>query len=273
MLSAQVVSARNPHCQHIMPIYSKPVRALMPDMIGELAGDADAEFSREDAVRWFSERYPKIKRATVAAHLIRFTTNMPSRLYYNVQPDEDYLFQVDGGRFRRYRPGQDPAPIHDRQAEPDVAPAAADRSVEPPSEFAYESDLRDFLAKNLSLIEPGLQLYEEEGISGIEFPAGGRYVDILAVDADRNLVVIELKVSKGYDRVVGQLLRYIAWIHTELADAGQKVRGIIVAREISSDLRLACSQLPNVALYEYTLAVSLTAVAAAPPVRANGVRT
>ncbi len=70
-----------------------------------------------------------------------------------------------------------------------------------PGEFAYESDLRDFLAKNLSLLEPGLRLYQDEGITGVEFPACGRFIDILAVDTRENLVVIELKVSRGYDRV------------------------------------------------------------------------
>ena len=256
-----------------MPIYEKPVRALMPEMIRDLAADAGAEFTRDDAIRWFADRYPKIKRATVAAHLIRFTTNMPIRLHYGVQPDEDLLFQLDGGRFRRYEAGRDPAPIHAEAPDKSVSLAVEAVAAEPPSEFAYESDLRDFLAKNLKLLEPGLRLYEDEGISGIEFPAGGRFIDILAVDSGGNLVVIELKVSRGYDRVVGQLLRYMAWISTELADTTQSVRGIIIAREISNDLRLACSALSNVALYEYALSVSLTAVPSATGKRASRNRT
>ena len=74
------------------------------------------------------------------------------------------------------------------------------------------------------------------------------------------LVVIELKVSRGYDRVVGQLMRYIAWIRKNQADPSQQVRGIIVAREISEDLFLACSLLPDVKLYEYQLSLSLKQV-------------
>ena len=90
-------------------------------------------------------------------------------------------------------------------------------------------------------MESGLRLYEEEGIKGIEFPVGGRFIDILAVDSSNNLVVIELKVSRGYDRVVGQLMRYVAWVKQNLAEDAQKVRGMIVARQISQDLILACS--------------------------------
>ncbi|MDL2121723.1 MAG: endonuclease NucS [Deltaproteobacteria bacterium] len=75
-----------------------------------------------------------------------------------------------------------------------------------------------------------------------------------------NYVVVELKVSRGYDRVVGQLLRYMAWIRKNQADNGQVVRGIIIAREISEDLLLACSEIPNIDLYEYQLSVSLKKV-------------
>jgi hypothetical protein len=128
----------------------------------------------------------------------------------------------------------------DEQDEPD------DGDQEPSTEFAYEADLRNYLAKNLSLIEPGLALYVDEatGVSGIEFPVGGRFIDILAVSERGDFVVLELKVSRGYDRVVGQLMRYMAWVRKNKAKAGQRVRGVIVAREISEDLLLACSEFP-----------------------------
>ena len=245
-----------------MPIYSKPVRALIPEMAKDLAPQLGRLFSKDAAVAWFAERYPKIKQGTISAHLIRFSTNASSRLHYNARPDEDLLYQVDGSHFRLYDPAKDPTPIHskaDAVATVHELPEPAEAEVTP-SEFAYENDLRDFLAKNLSVIEPGLQLYQEEGITGVEFPVGGRFVDILAVDAQKRLVVIELKVSKGYDRVVGQLLRYMAWIQQNHAEPGQAVRGIIAAREISEDLKLACSYLPTVSLYEYELSVTLRKV-------------
>ena len=69
--------------------------------------------------------------------------------------------------------------------------------------------------------------------------------------------MIELKVSQGYDRAVGQLLRYLGWVEENLAEPPQSVRGMIVAREISEDLSLACRSVPNVELYEYELSVSV----------------
>jgi RecB family endonuclease NucS len=105
-----------------------------------------------------------------------------------------------------------------------------------------------------------LRLYEEEGITGVEFPVGGRFVDILAVDELDDLVVIELKVSRGYDCVVGQLLRYMGWLQQNHAEPNQAVRGIIVAREITEDLKLACSRVEGVSLFEYALSVDLRKV-------------
>ena len=157
-----------------------------------------------------------------------------------------------------YDPSSDPDPIYKKADDPGpvIEPEPTDVESEV-SEFAYEKDLQNFLAKNLHQIELGLKLYEEEDISGIEFPAGNRFIDILALDNTNTYVVIELKVSRGYDRVVGQILRYIAWIRKNHADESQLVRGIIIAREISEDLRLACSEIPNIDLYEYELSVSL----------------
>jgi endonuclease len=250
-----------------MALYSKPVRVLMKEMAGALAKAPDAVFTKQDAISWFAEKYPKIKVGTVTAHLTRLSTNARSRTHYSAKPGEDdVLYQIDGSHYRHYRPGQDPAPIYPGHAaaEPTKVPEGEDEeAIADPSiggEFAYETDLRNYLAKNLNKLEPGLRVYEEEGITGIEFPVGGRFIDILATDAKGGLVVIELKVSRGYDRVVGQLMRYVAWIKKNLAEPNQGVRGLIVAREISEDLLLACSMVPDVELFEYELSLSLKRV-------------
>ena len=243
-----------------MALYDKSVRLLMHDMVGDLHLQKGQIISTDQILAWFAQRYPRVKRATVTAHLILLSTNAPSRVHHHAKPEDDLFYKVDGSSFRLYDPASDPAPIYADSGISGKATIEPEQAAEPVSEFAYESDLRDFLAKNLSLLEPGLRLYQEEGITGVEFPAGGRLIDILALDGQNNFVVIELKVSKGYDRVVGQLLRYVAWIADNLAEPAQKVRGIIVSREISIDLSLACSRVPDVELYEYELSVALRKV-------------
>ena len=242
-----------------MQLYDKPVRLLFKDMVEDLGVEPGEMIERDQVYAWFAENYPKVKDATISAYLLKMSTNAPSRIHYNVDAsgDDDLLYRIDSQRFRLYDPARDPTPIYEKTEE-DVGQEPDD--VQVASEFAYERDLQNFLSQNLSLIEPGLGLYDEEEITGVEFPVGNRRVDILALDSDHNYVVIELKVSRGYDRVVGQLLRYVAWIRQHQAEPGQRVRGVIVAREISDDLLLACSELENVGLYEYELSVSLNRV-------------
>ena len=242
-----------------MPIYDKPVKILFKDMIKELGIKRGDVINRDQFFSWFKKNYPKIKNGTISAHLLKMSINAPSRIHYNVASNgqDDLLFQIDSQKFRLYNPESDPDPIYKKNGgDPPPEPGPID--VQPEiSEFAYEKDLQNFLSKNLHLVETGLTLYQEEDISGIEFPVGNRFIDILALDKSNNYVVIELKVSRGYDRVVGQILRYIAWIKKNQADENQFVRGIIVAREISEDLKLACSEIASVDLYEYELSVAL----------------
>ena len=246
-----------------MALYEKPVKLLFRDMIKDLTIQKGEVIERDKINSWFKTKYPLIKPGTISAHLLRLSINAPSRIHYNVDPNgkDDLLFQIDSKKFRLYAKSSDPDPIYFIQEEDGkVTPEHEESEEGNRSEFAYEKDLQNFLAKNLSLIEPGLSLYMEEEISGIEFPAGNRSIDILAIDSKNNYVVIELKVSRGYDRVVGQILRYMAWIRKNHAEEGQKVRGIIIAREISDDLLLACSETTNVELYEYNLSITLNKI-------------
>ena len=52
----------------------------------------------------------------------------------------------------------------------------------------------------------------------------------------------------------------MAWIEKNLAEEGQKVRGVIIAKQISEDLKLACSKITDVKLMEYELSVKLSGV-------------
>jgi endonuclease len=250
-------------------IYDKPTRALLKDMLADWELRPGQVFTTSRVLEWFSKRYPKLKATSIRAHLVQASTNDKSRLHHpSTNETDDILFKIDSGQFRMYEPGKDPAPIHEmvegdvlkEEALGDLADEESDEAAAGSSEFLLEKDLQRYLAENLDCIEPGLSLYQEDGIGGVEFDAGGRRIDILAVDLHGALVVIELKVSKGYDRVVGQLLRYMNWIRKELADPGQRVRGLIVCRAMSEDLRLACASIQDVELLEYRLSVAVTRV-------------
>ena len=61
---------------------------------------------------------------------------------------------------------------------------------------------------------------------------------------------------------MGQLLRYVNWVRKKLADSGQKVRGIILCRNMTEGPRLACAGVPNVELFQYQLSVTAKPVPA-----------
>jgi hypothetical protein len=252
-------------------IYDKPTRALLKDMLVDWGLKPGQVFTSSRAIQWFAAKYPKLKPGSIRAHLVQAATNDRSRLHHpSTKESDDLLFKVDSGQFRLYEAGRDPAPIREmiegdveRQEEDATASEGDEDSKAMPgsSEFLLEKDLQRYLAENLDCVERGLRLYEDDDLRGIEFEAGGgRRIDILALDASGAFVVLELKVSRGYDRVVGQLLRYMNWVRKELAEPGQRVRGIIVCRTISEDLRLACASIKDVELCEYKLSVTVSKV-------------
>ena len=124
--------------------------------------------------------------------------------------------------------------------------------------FALESHLRDFLAKNLTTVEPGLRLYSAGGRTGVEFTIDNGRIDVLAVDRQGRHVVIELKLSRGRNRALGQLLYYMGWVDKHLGNG--PCRGIIVASQISDELRLALQRIPDVALASYQVTMSIQPV-------------
>jgi endonuclease len=255
-------------------IYEKATRQLLKDMLADMKLQPGQVFTTSRALEWFAANYPKLQPNSIRAHLVQAATNDRSRLHHpSTNVSDDLLFKVDSGQYRLYEPGRDPAPIHEfiqgdvaREEELIQAERAEEELSDPiagSSEFLLERDLQNYLAKNLECIESGLKLYEADGVRGLEYEAGnGRRIDILALDRSGAFVVLELKVSKGYDRVVGQLLRYVNWIKQNLAEPGQKVRGIIVCRTMTEDLQLACAGIPDLELFEYQLSVTVARIPA-----------
>jgi hypothetical protein len=255
-----------------MPIYEQPTKVLMNEFAkAELT--PGQVFTKPLPVAWFSKHYPKIKSSTVQMHVEGMSVNSTLRQHHKsiyAGSGHDLFWKVGPGQFRLWNPKQDPKPVYGDEkpvsyaANQAVSDESDDDQVDAmelaSSEFAAERDLRNYLEKNLGALEPGLRLYEEEGLTGIEFPAGGRRIDILANGGDGAFVVIELKVSRGYDRVMGQIMRYMAWVKENLAD-GKPVRGIIVASEITNDLKLAASMVVGVKLVEYELSFKLKSIA------------
>jgi len=99
-----------------------------------------------------------------------------------------------------------------------------------------------------------------DGQSPVEFQVdeSGRRIDILGKDKEGIPVVIELKASRGHERVIGQALYYRECIKEKLN--APKVRTFIIAREISDEVRIASRAVPDVELFEYKLSMTVTRI-------------
>lgn len=138
--------------------------------------------------------------------------------------------------------------------------SGADPEEQEIQRFAMESHLRDFLGKNLSTLEPGLRLFKDGDRDGIEYPITNGQIDIMALDKDERPVVIELKLSRGRTRALGQLVYYMGWVDQHLGRG--RCRGMIVAAEISDELVTAVQRVPGVSLFAYKLSMTVEPVGA-----------
>jgi endonuclease len=252
-----------------MAIYDKPTKTLMLEFAAKNLKSGQV-FDKKQAVDWFSAHYPDIKPATVQMHVEGMAINSGVRKHHpSIKPGSghDLFFKLAPGKFRLWEKNTDSEPFYLDKSKTSTAGESLESDVtndveevsEGSQEFAFERDLRNYLSKNLASIEQGLKVYQDEEFSGVEFPVGGRFIDILAVDTKGVYVVVELKVSRGHERVIGQILRYMAWVKKHIA-AGKNVRGIIVANEVSEDLQLAASLVPGLELFEYAISMKLTPV-------------
>jgi len=129
------------------------------------------------------------------------------------------------------------------------------------SEFALETHLEEFMDKNWDSIDFGIKLarYQTEEQSGRQFPAGEWSIDFLCTDVQKgDLVVVELKRGKTSDSTVGQVLRYAGWVRKHLAKDGQRVRGLIIAREVDEALSYAVRDLDDVSVLTYRVDFKLS---------------
>ena len=149
---------------------------------------------------------------------------------------------------RRFWPGTVPEPAAEGEDEGSSATAQS-------LEFALEAHLRDFLAKNLDRIETGLRLYASPERNGVEYPVGGGRIDLLAVDRNGKFVVIELKLSQGRNKTLGQLLYYMGWVDQHLGEG--PCRGFIIASDITGELAIAVARVPGVSLAKYRMSFSI----------------
>jgi hypothetical protein len=110
-----------------------------------------------------------------------------------------------------------------------------------------EINLEEFVIHQLEEIESGLILEKRQ----LHTDAGR--LDLLCKDRDGNYVVVELKRSQGNDQVVGQILRYMGWVHENYRT--DRVRGIIIVGKKDQTLSYAIKAVPNIQVKEFKISI------------------
>jgi len=138
---------------------------------------------------------------------------------------------------------------------------STDQTVEDPAIFALEKHLEDFLVQNWKQTELGknYDIYEEDGeLVGQQYQSDTGPIDILAISKDKKeLLVVELKKGRVSDSVVGQIQRYMGYVQEELAEEGQKVKGVIIALEDDLRIKRALAVTNNIEFYKYQVSFRL----------------
>lgn len=136
-----------------------------------------------------------------------------------------------------------------------------DESIEEPSVFVLEKYLEEFLVSNWANTDLGKKydIFEDENVSGQQYQTDAGRIDILAVSKDgKELLIVELKKGRASDVVAGQVARYMGYAMSELAQPGQTVKGLIIAREDDVKLRYSLKAIPNVDFYRYEVSFKLS---------------
>jgi hypothetical protein len=205
----------------------------------------DGPLSSGQIVAWIGLHYGDrdFNPVTLKAQLYRSCVNVafaqkyntPKILFYNKEA-RTYSRVDSGVSLDDAVPSDD---VDESATEDDVEQSSLNNEDQSDLLIGVEAQLRDYLAKNLAKIENGLHFWNESPPS-VEFAIENRRIDILAKDSNGIPVVVELKRGRAYDRVVGQALLYQALVSAKFKVP--KVRVVLVANEISNELRMACSK-------------------------------
>lgn len=122
--------------------------------------------------------------------------------------------------------------------------------------FGLERHLQEFLRDNWDRTQLGKdwKLYEEDGDpeAGYEYPCEVGRIDILAKHGSKSRwLVVELKRDQGSDTTVGQVLRYMGWVKSKLAESGDVVGGVVIAHTADEALRFALGATTEVRMLCY----------------------
>jgi len=251
-------------------------RPYVWQMIREAVDSLKGRATYPEIKTYINSKWDNVNDSTINAQLIVLSVNQLSRIHYpeNKKPrvsnsQYDILYSTGRGQVVQYNADEhgiweifenEFGALSIRQVVSDNE-EIEEVIAEVSSSFLFpiEANLRDFLIRNLHTVKDfKLKLYiDENGRDGKEYPTDVGPIDILTTDEEGNFVIFELKLSRGADKALGQLLRYMGWIKKNLAK-DKKVKGVIVANKMDEKIKYAVMVTSEITLYEYEMKFELS---------------
>lgn len=122
--------------------------------------------------------------------------------------------------------------------------------------------VRDLLAEDPELLEPGLKLVRDaRSPSGLDYPTDVGTIDLLARDAGGALVVVTVAKGDSGSDLVAEILQRIGWVRKHVAKTREGVRGVVVMDQAPANLSYAAAAVADtVAFRTYRLKLSFEKV-------------
>ena len=187
-------------------------------------------------------------------------TPLPSpKLSTAKEPDDELEVELELNEVS----GEQPAPPKPA-AKPKATRAPSKAPARKPSGAAplFAPDpagLRALLAEQPEALEEGLGIFRnDDGTpAGAEYATGVGDIDLLATDAQGNLVVVMISEKGQGEELVGEVLQRVGWIRKHLGEDGKKVRGIVLCEEPPESLSYAAAAVSDTITFK-TYRVALT---------------
>lgn len=262
----------------------KQPKPFVWQMIKEAVEAHGNKASNVDVKNWVLEHYPGTGANTVLNQIIVCTVNHESRTHYKENQRIrrcgdmlDFLYRPAPGRLEMYD-----ARIHGVwEIASDEHGVLVVREVREVHEAKNDdvflgsgcidaAYLRGYLAKNLNLVEEGLELYVDVfGNDGVDYKTEFGPIDLLAVDRYGALVVVAIKLDSYPDASSGQILKFHNWVKRHLS-FGKPVRSYLVGSDIPEYVRYSLAECQDVHLKEYDLSIRLKDVPKIADVNTSG---
>ncbi len=221
------------------------------EALKEIFSEFNRTMSAREVIQIINQRYPdKWKESALNAHLYGCSVNNPPAYTQHASMPK-FLFDHGQRRYELYDSAK-----HGKYVKGHLVGDGPQDEEENDGEdsdqvtFGLEKDLEEYISRNLEQIEEGLKIYSGDGKNGRQYSTDVGRIDLLAVDKTGSFVVIELKVGKAIDHVIGQILGYMSYIRKNLANE-REVRGIIVADDFDERLKYAVTEIPRLKLKKY----------------------